>query len=176
MDIDESNSIITLDSSLDRLKDQFNDNKEKIRFLSLLSPTCPLWKDKGARAVHETITGKFSNAEISASIVWIPILDKDNIEEALPSVKFLSDKRFKHFYDQHKTVGQTIANSVGWNGNVAWDIYLFYAPYSKWTDKPPSPSYWMHQLTDNWATKEKYRTGADLKSELLVSIEKLLSV
>jgi len=176
MDIDESNSIITLDSSLDPLKDQFNDNKEKIRFLSLLSPTCPLWKDKGARAVHETITGKFSNADISASIVWIPILDNDNMEDALPSVKFLSDKRFKHFYDQHKTVGKTIANSVGWNGNVAWDIYLFYAPYSEWTDKPPSPSYWMHQLTDNWSTKEKYRTGADLKNELLVSIEKLLSM
>jgi len=42
MDVDESNSIITLDSSLDPLKDQFNDNKEKIRFLCLLSPTCPL--------------------------------------------------------------------------------------------------------------------------------------
>ena len=136
MDIDESNSIIILDSSLDRLKDQFNDNKEKIRFLSLLSPTCPLWKDKGARAVHETITGKFSNAEISASIVWIPILDKDNMEEALPSVKFLSDKRFKHFYDQHKTVGQTIANSVGWNGNVAWDIYLFYAEPPRFFRRP----------------------------------------
>jgi NADH:ubiquinone oxidoreductase subunit len=103
-------------------------------------------------------------------------LDNDNIEEALPSVKFLSDKRFKHLYDQHQTVGKAIASSVGWNGKIAWDIYLFYAPYSEWTDKPPSPSYWMHQLTDNWATKEKYRTGADLKNELLVSIEKLLSV
>jgi len=42
MDIDQSNSILKLDSSLDPLKDEFNDNKEKIRFLSLLSPTCPL--------------------------------------------------------------------------------------------------------------------------------------
>jgi hypothetical protein len=42
MDVTESNSIITLDSSLDPLRDRFNDNKDKIRFLSLLSPTCPL--------------------------------------------------------------------------------------------------------------------------------------
>lgn len=42
MDIDQSNKIITLDNSLDPLRDQFNDNKERIRFLSLLSPTCPL--------------------------------------------------------------------------------------------------------------------------------------
>jgi hypothetical protein len=40
---------------------------------------------------------------------------------------------------------------------------------------PTSPSYWMHQLPDNWATKEKYRTGVDLKSELLISIEKLFN-
>jgi len=103
-------------------------------------------------------------------------LDKDNIEATLTSVKFLNNNRFKHYYDQHQVVGKTIANSVGWTGKVAWDIYLFYAPYSEWTDKPPSPSYWMHQLTDKWATKEKYKTGADLKNELLVSIEKLLSM
>jgi hypothetical protein len=42
MDITQSNSIITLDGSLNPLRDRFNDNKEKIRFLSLLSPTCPL--------------------------------------------------------------------------------------------------------------------------------------
>jgi hypothetical protein len=103
-------------------------------------------------------------------------LDNDNIEAALPTVKFLSDNRFKHLYDQHKAVGKMIANSVGWTGKVAWDIYLFYEPYSEWVDKPPSPSYWMHQLTDNWATKGKYRTGTDLKNELLVSIEKLLNL
>jgi len=64
---------------------------------------------------------------------------------------------------------------VGWTGHIAWDIYLFYKPDAAWSDMPPSPSYWMHQLPDNWTTKEKYRTGADLKNELLVSIEKLLN-
>jgi hypothetical protein len=33
----------------------------------------------------------------------------------------------------------------------------------------------MHQLTDEWATKETYRTGADLEKGLLVSIENLLN-
>jgi hypothetical protein len=42
MDATQSKSIITMDSSLDPLRGRFNDNKEKIRFLSLLSPTCPL--------------------------------------------------------------------------------------------------------------------------------------
>ena len=175
MDINPSNNIVALDSSIDPLIDRFNDNKEKIRFLSLLSPTCPLWRDQGARAVHETITGKFHDDDISATIVWIPILDKDTLAAALPSVKFLSDKRFKHLYDQHQNVGKTIANSVGWTGKVAWDIYLYYEPYAEWTDKPPKPVYWMHQLTDDWAKNNKYRTGADLKNELYISMQKLLN-
>ena len=39
MDIHESSQLISLDSSLQPLKDQFNDNSHLLRFLSLLSPT-----------------------------------------------------------------------------------------------------------------------------------------
>jgi hypothetical protein len=42
MDIIQSKNIIPLNTSLDSLKDYFNKNKEKIRFVALLSPTCPL--------------------------------------------------------------------------------------------------------------------------------------
>ena len=175
MDVTQSNSIITLDGALEPLRDRFNDNKEKIRFLSLLSPTCPLWRDQGARAVHENVFIKFPQKDISGSIVWIPILDDDTFDAAMPSVKFLNDSRIQHFYDNNKDVGKSIANSVGWAGNVAWDIYLFYMPFVEWTETPPKPVYWMHQLTDGWATKDKYRTGDDLKNELFISMEKLLS-
>jgi hypothetical protein len=72
-------------------------------------------------------------------------------------------------------VGKTIADSVGWSGNVAWDIYLFYSPFAEWTQTPPKPVYWMHQLTDDWASKERDRTGGDLKNELLISMDKVLS-
>ena len=172
---DQSSDIITLDNTLDPLKGRFNADSGKIRFMALLSPTCPLWRDQGARAVHENVFNKYPHVDISGSIVWIPILEKDTFDAAMPSVKALSDDRINHFYDRHKTVGKTIANSVGWNGNVAWDIYLFYGPTVKWTEAPPKPEFWMHQLTDDWAEKDQYRTGDDLKNELSVSMEKLLS-
>jgi len=116
---------------------------------------------------------KYPDADVSASIIWIPTLDDDSLEAALPSVKFLSDKRIQHYYDPHKKVGKIIADAVGWAGNVAWDIYLFYPPFVEWTERPPKSIYWMHQLTDGWATKDKYRTGDDLKNELLISMAKL---
>ncbi|CAB5139844.1 hypothetical protein D3OALGA1CA_3801 [Olavius algarvensis associated proteobacterium Delta 3] len=37
-----SNDLVPLNESLDQFKDQFNNEKDKIRFLALLSPTCPL--------------------------------------------------------------------------------------------------------------------------------------
>ena len=37
-----SNNIIILDNTLDPLKVRFNADSRKIRFMALLSPTCPL--------------------------------------------------------------------------------------------------------------------------------------
>ena len=116
--------------------------------------------------MHEIIIGKFADADIAASIVWIPILDDDSIEAALPSVKYLNDKRFRHFYDQDQIVGKEIAKRVGWDGHVAWDIYLFFAPYAGWNSAPPAPKNWMHQLKDSWAHKEHFRRGNDLVKAL----------
>ena len=42
MDNNQSENIVTLDGSLNPLKLRFNNDQEKIRFLALLSPTCPL--------------------------------------------------------------------------------------------------------------------------------------
>jgi hypothetical protein len=124
--------------------------------------------------VHENVFEKYPDADVSASIVWIPILEKDSFDAAIPSVKFLNDSRIQHYYDNYRMVGKTIADSVGWAGNIAWDIYLFYRSFVKWTKTPPQPIYWMHQLSDGWATKDKYRTGDDLKNELLISMEKMI--
>ena len=124
--------------------------------------------------MHENVFKRFPDADISASIVWIPILDNDSLEATAPSVKFLSDTRIEHFYDQDQIVGKEIANTVGWDGHIAWDIYLFYGPHVDWKNMPPKPTYCMHQLTDSWADREHYHTGDDLVNELLMTMQKLL--
>ena len=94
------------------------------------------------------------------------MLDEDSMEAALPSVKNLGDSRFRHFYDQNQIVGKEIAKSIGWDGHVAWDIYLFYAPNTEWNNVPPAPEHWMHQLKDSWADKEHCFRGSDLVKAL----------
>ena len=126
-------------------------------------------------AFYITIFNKYPDAELGGFIVWIPILDKDSYEAALPSVNFLNDERITHYYDQNQAVGRAIATSVGWVGNIAWDIYLFYDPLVEWKETAPGPRFWMHQLTDTWATKDKYRTGDDLKDELSNATQTILA-
>ena len=101
------------------------------------------------------------------------MLAKDSIEAASPSVKYLNDNRFQHFYDQDQIVGKEIARSVGGDGHVAWDIYLFYAPHAGWNDGPPAPKTWAHQLKDSWAHKEHFRRGDDLVKALSDAITTL---
>jgi hypothetical protein len=64
--------------------------------------------------------------------------------------------------------------SVGWDGHVAWDIYLFYAPNVGWNSGPPAPKNWAHQLKDSWADKTHFHRGGDLVKALSDAMKTLL--
>jgi hypothetical protein len=102
------------------------------------------------------------------------MLPEDSLETALPTIRSLSDSRIQHFYDPKQVSGKEIALSVGWAGHTAWDIYLYYPPIVKWTESPPKPASWMHQVSDEWARNEHYHTGDSLKHKLDVSLKTLL--
>jgi hypothetical protein len=102
------------------------------------------------------------------------MLPNDSIETATNAARPFTDSRVRHFYDPEKQVGKDIANSLQWEGRIAWDIYLFYSPEQKWTDLPPSPSLYSHQLTNEWADREHYRVGADLAESLRRSMREMI--
>ena len=102
------------------------------------------------------------------------MLPEDSLEAALPSIKFLDDKRIQHFYDPNQKSSKQIAISVGWDNKIAWDIYLFYSTGTKWSNIPPKPTCWMHQISDSWARNEYYHTGDNLKRELAYAMKTLL--
>lgn len=64
--------------------------------------------------------------DIYIGIVWINMLPEDSLEAALPSIKFLDDKRIQHFYDRSQKSVKQIATSLGCDDKIAWDIYLFF--------------------------------------------------
>ena len=124
--------------------------------------------------MQTSIINKFPVADICISIVWIKKLAGDSEQTAQKAAAMFKDHRVVHFYDSNKSSGKTIANRLGWSGQVAWDIYLFYEAGVEWADAPPRAIYWMHQLKDSWAHKEHFRTGEGLVNELLNAMTKLL--
>lgn len=104
----------------------------------------------GARAVLKSVLQDFPKTDISISIVWIQMPGfNDNKDTASQIAQTLNDPRVEHFYDPLKThlVGQTFAKGLLNEGRgPAWDIYLFYKKGDQWSDLPPRPVEWLHQL------------------------------
>ncbi len=84
--------------------------------------------------------------------VWVPILVSDAENWVPNAMKRLPDRRVGHYWDgkgelveAYKTILPTKQEDS--NEYIkAWDIYLLFPRNAEWKDKPPAPSYWMHQL------------------------------
>ena len=102
------------------------------------------------------------------------MLPEDSLDAALPSIQSLHDRRIRHFYDPDQRAGREVATCLKWEGYIAWDIYLFYAPGRTWTDTPPEPDFWMHQMSADWAQNSHFKTGDSLKRGLSEALAALI--
>lgn len=108
----------------------FGESKGNLRFVTLLSPTCPACLD-GADAVRETVLDQ-ERDEIDVAIVWTPMLDDDTEEAIERSAEEFSGFDVTQFLDSDRILGRHIAHSLGGVDSFAWDIYLFYGPDARW--------------------------------------------
>ncbi len=63
------------------------------------------------------------------------MLARDELPEAEKASEAFRDHPIPEFWDGDKKYGNEVARSLGADGWVAWDIYLFYPPGVEWTDK-----------------------------------------
>jgi len=63
------------------------------------------------------------------------MLDSDERPDAEKASEAFRDHPIAQFWDGDTKYGREIARSLGADGWVAWDIYLFYPPGAEWTDK-----------------------------------------
>jgi hypothetical protein len=127
----------------------------------------------GTRAVHEVLIQDHSNAKISLSFVWINMLKGDSEEAARHSAEIIGDQRVQQFYDPNRLLGKAIAKSIHPQGSVAWDMYLFYSEGIEWTEQPPIPFDWAHQLDDSWADPNHFAWDKALISRFHKIIDRL---
>jgi len=59
----------------------------------------------------------------------------------------IPDPRVTRYFDRDAHLGHLYGPIIHLpEGLPAWDVYFVFAPTVRWEDKPPTPTYWMHQL------------------------------
>lgn len=158
--------IQTIGETIDPLRSYFDTAIGYPRFLALVSPTCDPCL-QGAAAVRDEVVPAFHEVGFPTALVWIPMLDEDSMPEIERVAPEFGRDGLEQFADPKRSAGHLVAESLGGTDSVAWDVYLFYGPDARWTDGPPEPVDWVHQLGGYpWASPERYRCGTELTEAL----------
>lgn len=165
-------SVEVLDETYYPVSDHFNRASNKLRFVSILSPTCESCRH-GARAVIAEILERYDDADIDVTIVWSPMLKKDDEEAARKSGKMFDDARVTQFYDPERFIGYlfrfdvfpdggdqmaaSIATDHPFHEVIAqraatererpeWDIYMWFDSGVRWEEDAPRPTRFIRQV------------------------------
>jgi hypothetical protein len=99
--------------------------------------------------VQQGILAAFPDLDVSVSLVWIEMLQTDDLEAARAIAATFSDPRVRHFHDPRasRRAGAAFGRRLLAPGRPAWDVYLFFDRDAGWRgDEAPKPVAWWHQL------------------------------
>lgn len=112
-------------------------------------------------------------ADLSVTIVWLPMLDGDDAARARRAARMFDDPRVRQFYDPQRVTSLTFARevfptcllellqTVPKNDPIydplrehatdptpqpLWDAVLFFRPGAQWEARAPTPARWTKQF------------------------------
>jgi hypothetical protein len=91
------------------------------------------------------VLAKVKQPDLKVYTVWVPILWSDGKVSIPQATKRLNDGRVSHYWDQNKDLVREYSRVLQIDG-PAWDVYLLFDRNAEWTDRAPTPIYWMNKL------------------------------
>jgi hypothetical protein len=87
--------------------------------------------------------------DLAVFVVWMSVLERDDLLAAREATQLLSDVRVRHYWDGQRTLGYPLARTLRLKeSELAWDVYLLYGREALWKGGTlPAPKEWMHQLS-----------------------------
>lgn len=140
-----STQFATLTAADQPFRDAFNQHRDDVRIVELVSPTCPACLEGVSKVEHSLFSVEPSRRLVGFTI-WVPMLGgkASNVPDAMT---LAPDPRVSHYWDESNDLGVTYERVLPVSTGPAWDVYMIYAPGIVWTSAlPPKPSFWMHQL------------------------------
>ncbi len=138
---------IELGSSVERLRGDFNANKDKVRLLFIVGPscgTCLMGMDNINRELVSKIQG---DARFKTLVVHVPAL-MATAADVPAAMEVMHGPDVIHYWDGDAHTGFSYAPVL--DVMFAWDVWMAFAPGVTWDDpaKPPAPTMWQAQLQD----------------------------
>lgn len=152
---------------LSQIKEEFNRQAGKTRFIAVLSSTCK-WCLQGADAVKKAIVSQMKEKNLAVMIVWTDMLQTDGENTAYHAATLFRNTGVIQFFDNKNEFGDIAAKAINPKGKQAWDIYMFFDKDAQWSSKLPRPFEYAHQLGPDtgWADQTKYFCGDKLTARL----------
>ena len=153
---------------IDDLRDAFNKQTGKVKFVAILSSTCG-WCLQGAQAVQQTVIHQMAMKDICVIIIWTNMLKADDKDNAFKAASMFKDPSIIQYFDSENKFGDIVAQRLNPKGEKAWDIYMFFDKDDQWGNSIPRPFEYAHQLSESlhpWADNTKYFCGKDLTKRL----------
>lgn len=133
------------------LQHRFNTEASVPRLVFLVSPTCDVCVS-GAESAAQAVLSLPTTSDFRLYLLWLPVLENDTWQTAEAAYSRLPmDDRMAQFWDRDLIVSQLYHRVLQLaqrqrRHRVAWDLFLLYRAGRVWTDGPPVPDFWMHQL------------------------------
>lgn len=133
------------------LQASFNAGISVPRLVFLVSPTCETCVS-GAQSAARAILSLPVEGDFRLYRVWLPVLEADTLEAAEGVRSSLShESRLVDFWDADLIISASYHQVLRLGARVrrhrvAWDVFLLYRAGLRWANRPPVPSFWMHQL------------------------------
>ena len=118
--------------------------------------------------MHDSVLKQVESEDLAVFAVWMPVLESDSAEAGRKAEPLLPDPRVIHYWDSDNSIGKLYGRQLTLprGRQLAWDIYLVFAPGVRWDDEPPVPTAWMHQL----GRDERSLEGGKLRAKILESL------
>lgn len=94
----------------------------------------------------QQVLKNITDEDLRAYVVWLPVLQDDDLASAIARSKEYSDPRVKYYWDSGQRTGHLWKPVLDIPRQIAWDVYFLYDREAAWGAQPGAPDFWMHQL------------------------------